>query len=86
MPDEVPLKVLTCHTEGCGNAGFAIPLQTDADYCVCGVCAQQITDVVTVASVADLAAYEVEPPVVRDATLPVTDEAGLEQPAAEEQS
>lgn len=38
---------LTCHTEGCGNAGESIALDvpdTVAAY-VCGVCGQPITDV-----------------------------------------
>jgi hypothetical protein len=81
---EVPLKILTCHTEGCGNGGFAIPLHTDAEDCFCGVCGERITDVIVVTSIADLAEYEVEPPVVREVTLAVTDEAALSQPVIEE--
>lgn len=39
---------VTCHTEGCGNAGHAIPLEVDDDVegAVCGVCGQTIDDVV----------------------------------------
>lgn len=82
--DEVPLKILTCHTEGCGNAGFSIPLQTDAETYTCGVCSLPILDAVTVTSLAQLVEFEVEPPLVREDTLAVTDTAALSQPVIEE--
>jgi hypothetical protein len=82
--DEVPLKILTCHTEGCGNSGYAIPLQTDATDCFCGVCQQRITDVVTVETVADLVAMDIEPPAVREESLAVTDAAALDSQTVEE--
>lgn len=48
-PDDEPTMtdvVATCATEGCGNAGAAIPLTIPDDVGVwCGVCGQEITDV-----------------------------------------
>lgn len=39
---------VTCRTEGCGNAGHAIPLEVDDDVegVLCGVCGTAILDVV----------------------------------------
>ena len=50
------MSLVTCHTEGCGNAGHAIPVsleQTDPDtlevsrttQVVCGVCGVEIVDI-----------------------------------------
>jgi hypothetical protein len=48
-PLEEPVLVtrsVTCHTDGCGNAGIAIALSMTEDAAVaCGVCGQPITDV-----------------------------------------
>lgn len=50
-----PDGLATCHTEGCDNAGYPIPVilqrlpdgSVDPDaYYECGVCWQRITDVV----------------------------------------
>ncbi len=40
---------LTCHTEGCGNAGITLEgvIPEDVNTLICGVCAQRITDVAT---------------------------------------
>lgn len=49
------MATVTCHTEGCGNAGVAIELARPVDdetgqpldpwVIICGVCGQPITDV-----------------------------------------
>lgn len=50
-PDEPTMvtRTLTCHTEGCGNAGHPIELSVpdNVDAFACGVCGQQIEDVST---------------------------------------
>lgn len=58
-PDEEPATkdvTFTCHTEGCGNAGHAIPMTVTADpepLALCGVCGQQITDIQPVEEVTE---------------------------------
>jgi hypothetical protein len=43
-PVMVPVTV-TCHTDGCSNAGHAIPLLVpEGGAVVCGVCGEPITD------------------------------------------
>lgn len=49
-PDDEPAVanyVVTCETDGCGNAGHAIPITAPADnpYVVCGVCSQPISNI-----------------------------------------
>ena len=39
---------VTCHTEGCGNEGITITMETEATVFYCGVCGNEITDVVAV--------------------------------------
>jgi hypothetical protein len=47
--------LVTCHTDGCDNAGITIPLDPPildgapvvVDVVLCGVCGQTITDVTT---------------------------------------
>jgi hypothetical protein len=54
MPNE--FATVTCHTEGCGNAGISIEVcigydddvtgeQIHSDHVYCGVCGQEITDI-----------------------------------------
>ena len=51
FPPLVP-RVLTCHTDGCENAGVAIPVQMPADGgAACGACGQPITDITDTAGV-----------------------------------
>lgn len=53
MTDELPEiayrdATLTCHTDGCGNAGVAIEMQIEdvpEPAAVCGACGQPITDI-----------------------------------------
>jgi hypothetical protein len=44
---EFVTRVLTCHTEGCGNDGHPISLDVPADVEAysCGACGQPISDV-----------------------------------------
>jgi hypothetical protein len=48
------MHTCTCHTEGCGNAGFPVDLQLDSEMdgetfyttdVYCGACGEQITDI-----------------------------------------
>jgi hypothetical protein len=52
---EYVLVTATCHTEGCGNAEWAleiyVPPEPVPPNVVCGVCNQPITDIVTPPSV-----------------------------------
>lgn len=52
MPDDeenptLVTRVLTCHTEGCGNAdeGISVDVPEDVGAYSCGVCGQPITDI-----------------------------------------
>jgi hypothetical protein len=36
--------ILTCETEGCGNANIGIAFEQVGDYCICGVCMNEITN------------------------------------------
>ena len=38
------ITILTCETEGCGNANIGIPVEDAAEHCVCGVCMNEITN------------------------------------------
>lgn len=44
-PELIP-ETVTCHTEGCDNAGIPIDILA-AEHVVCGVCSQPITDRIT---------------------------------------
>jgi hypothetical protein len=46
MSEELETKtwVLTCETEGCFNKDLGIELETSAEYFICGVCSNQITN------------------------------------------
>ena len=39
---------VTCHTSGCENCDITITMQTEATVFYCGVCGNEITDVVEV--------------------------------------
>jgi hypothetical protein len=36
--------ILTCETEGCGNANIGIPFEDPAGLCFCGGCGNEITN------------------------------------------
>jgi hypothetical protein len=36
--------ILTCETEGCGNANIGIPFENPGERCICGVCMEEITN------------------------------------------
>jgi len=36
--------ILTCETEGCGNANIGIPVENPGVRCICGVCMNEITN------------------------------------------
>jgi hypothetical protein len=38
------ITILTCETEGCMNANIGIPYEDAAEYCICGVCMNEITN------------------------------------------
>lgn len=41
------MATLTCHTDGCGNAGEEIAYDMgEATAAICGVCGNEITDIV----------------------------------------
>lgn len=36
--------IVTCETEGCGNANIAVPFEEVVDHYICGVCMNEITN------------------------------------------
>lgn len=46
MDEELPIKTVACHTEGCENASIPLTLPC-ADQVFCGACGFQITDIQT---------------------------------------
>lgn len=43
------IMILTCETEGCGNANIQISFEGEVDRYICGVCMNEITNIQAVA-------------------------------------
>jgi hypothetical protein len=42
------IVILTCETEGCGNANIGIEFENPGFMCICGVCMNEITNKVII--------------------------------------